>query len=337
MASRLVSADAEAAVAEAAIVADGLTRRYPGGQAVCDVRFQVGQGELFAFLGPNGAGKSTTISMLCTLERPSAGRAWVAGHDVARAPLEVRRRIGLVFQDSTLDAELTGLENLRLHADLYGMPRARARRRIDDMLELVDLADRAREAVRRYSGGMRRRLEVARALLHGPRVLFLDEPTLGLDPRTRAQVWRYVRGLSASEGVTVFVTTHYLDEAEHCDRLAIIDRGRLVTVGQPAELKAAIGADRIELRTGDDALVELTLRQRFGVRVDRDRDRLVLWAADGAAFVPRMCAALDVPVLAVSVTRPSLDDVFLHHTGRGIQDEPTAAGPPGLALARAAG
>ncbi|MEV0405786.1 ATP-binding cassette domain-containing protein [Actinoallomurus sp. NPDC050550] len=306
-----------------AIRAIGLRKSYPGVEAVRGIDLNVGQGETFGFLGPNGAGKTTTIAMLCTLVRPTAGRVEVAGHDTRTAPGLVRRSLGLVFQEGTLDGDLTAAENLRFHADLYAMPRATLAARVDAMLELSGLTASRDSLVRTFSGGMRRRLEVARGLLHRPRVLFLDEPTIGLDPPSRAQLWEHLGEVREREGTTLFLTTHYLEEAERCDRIAIIDDGRIVAQGSPAELKSVIGADRVDLRTGDDEKAAETLLERFGMEAVAGPHGLRVQAEDGALLVPRLCAGLDVPVYEVTVTRPSLDDVFLHHTGHRIRADPT--------------
>src|ERR671934_735993 len=215
-------------MADAVIEAKGLVRKYGDLEAVAGIDLDVHAGEIFGFLGPNGAGKSTTISMLCTLLTPTAGVARVAGIDVVHDPAAVRQRIGLVFQDPSLDDQLTARENLEFHAFVYSVPRADRRRRIDDALEMVELTDRASSLVKTFSGGMRRRLEIARGILHHPQVLFLDEPTLGLDPQTRNHIWSYLERLRTQVGITVFMTTHYMDEAEFCDRIAIIDRGTIV-------------------------------------------------------------------------------------------------------------
>src|SRR5271166_4419719 len=220
-----------------AISVDGLTKRYGEVEAVRGIDFEVGAGEVFGFLGPNGAGKSTTINMLCTLVRPSAGSATVAGHDVVRERDEVRRNIGLVFQDTTLDGYLTAEENLRLHAELYGVPRELVAGRMREVMEMVGLWERRGSLVNTFSGGMKRRLEIARGLLHSPRVLFLDEPTVGLDPQTRRSIWSYIAELKQQEEITIFMTTHYMDEAEWCDRIAIMDHGEIVALDAPQTLK----------------------------------------------------------------------------------------------------
>ena len=304
----------------AAIEAHDLQKRYEEIEAVRGVSFRVAPGEVFGFLGPNGAGKSTTISMLCTLARPSGGQATVAGFDVVTHQAEVRRRIGLVFQDTTLDDYLTAEENLRFHAELYGVPRAEVAGRMRTVLEMVELWDRRHGVVRTFSGGMKRRLEIARGLLHSPRVLFLDEPTLGLDPQTRLHIWEYLRELKRREGITMFLTTHYMEEAEYCDRIAIIDHGLIVTVDTPEALKASVGADRIQLRTEDDAAAVDQLREHFGLEATITEGSVTVHVQGGEEFVPRLFAQLPVPIRSVSVARPTLDDVFLSYTGRTIRD-----------------
>ncbi|MFY1677332.1 MULTISPECIES: ABC transporter ATP-binding protein [unclassified Streptomyces] len=311
-----------------AITTRGLFKSFAGPEgktthAVRGLDLDVMRGEAYAFLGPNGAGKSTTIALLCALARPTSGRAVVAGADVSDSPQEVRRRVGMLFQHSSLDPDLTAQQNLVVHGRLYGLSGRAVRRRVDEMLETVGLEDRRRSAVRTLSGGMRRRLELARALLHAPGVLFLDEPTTGLDPHARAQVWEHLRALRDRYGCTLLVTTHYLEEAENCDRLGIIDHGRLVTQGTSGELKAAVGADRVRLRTGDDAAAAgVVARSTPGVPPPTvDGEGLSLRVRRGSAWIPRLCAALEaegIAVRAASAVPPTLDDVFFHHTGRSI-------------------
>src|SRR5437870_6438050 len=240
-------------MAEAAIATEQLVKRYGEIEAVRGIDLAVMPGEIFGFLGPNGAGKSTTISMLCTLLRPTSGRAAVAGFDVTRDPDSVRAAIGLVFQDPALDEQLTARENLEFHAFLYDVPRAIRAQRIAEVLGMVELADRANSKVMTFSGGMKRRLEIARGILHSPEVLFLDEPTRGLDPQTRSHIWDYLQDLRRREGITIFMTTHYMDEAEFCDRIAIIDMGQIVALGTPDELKARVGGDVITIAPPDTA------------------------------------------------------------------------------------
>ena len=298
----------------------GLTRRFGDFEAVRGVSFEVAAGETFGFLGPNGAGKSTTISMLCTLLRPTSGSAQVAGYDVADAPAEVRRRIGLVFQDTTLDDYLTAGENLRFHAELYGVPHTEAARRIHDVLSMVGLWERRDGLVRTFSGGMKRRLEIARGLIHSPRVLFLDEPTIGLDPQTRAHIWSYINELRCREQITMFLTTHYMDEAENCDRIAIIDEGEIVASGTPEALKARVGEDRVQLHTDDDEAAMAALTDRFKLKATMSEGAVTFHVPGGEQFVPRLFTELGVGISSVSIARPTLDDVFMAHTGRTIRD-----------------
>jgi len=318
-------------VPDLAVDVDGLVKRFGDLEAVAGVTFSVRSGEIFAFLGPNGAGKSTTINMLCTLAQPSAGRASVAGFDVASRPRAVRRRIGLVFQEQTLDAQLTADENLRFHAVLYRVPGGEVDRRIARVLELVNLSDRRRDLVSTFSGGMARRLEIARALLHTPKVLFLDEPTVGLDPQTRALIWEDILRLRQEEGVTVFLTTHYMDEAEYAGRIAIIDHGEIVAIGTPDELKGVVGADTVELQTADNASA-LAALTAAGRTVQATETGMIAFVDDGEAAVPALIAEAGVPVRTVHVHRPTLDDVFMHFTGREIRDQAGEA-PSGMARA----
>jgi len=298
-----------------------LVRRYGPLTAVDGISFQVGAGEVFGFLGPNGAGKSTTIGMLCTLLRPTEGRATVNGFDVGRQADEVRRSIGLIFQDPSLDNYLTAQENLDFHAFAYDVPSFEARERSNELLEMVELADRRNDLVKTFSGGMKRRLEVARGLLHRPRILFLDEPTLGLDPQTRGHIWRYILGLREREGVTLFLTTHYMDEAENCDRIAIIDHGKIVAHDTPSNLKACVGGDVVVLKTDDNAHAEQEIRARFGLESETRDGELRLEVPRGDEFIPALVRGLSGRIASVDVHRPTLDDVFLKLTGRAIREE----------------
>ena len=266
-----------------AIEVEALVKAYGEAEAVRGVSFTVARGEVFGFLGPNGAGKSTTINMLCTLTRPTSGGARVSGFDVVRERDAVRRHIGLVFQDPTLDGYLTAEQNLRLHAELYGIDPGVIPERMRQMLEMVDLWDRRDQQVQTYSGGMRRRLEIARGLMHSPRVLFLDEPTIGLDPQTRSSIWRYIRALQEAEGTTIFMTTHYMDEAEFCDRIAIMDRGEIVVLDTPEALKASVGADRVVLGTTDDGAALTALRDRFGIEAAIAEGAVTFHVASGVS------------------------------------------------------
>jgi len=296
-------------------------KRYGEIEAVRGIDLDVQPGEIFGFLGPNGAGKSTTISSLCTLVKLTSGTASVAGYDVTSDPGAVRSNIGLVFQDPSLDANLTGRENLEFHAFLYGLPPALRRERIDHALAMVELTDRARSPVMQYSGGMKRRLEIARGILHYPRVLFLDEPTLGLDPQTRKRIWDYIHELRRREGITIFMTTHYMDEAEFCDRIAIIDSGRIVALGTPTELKAQVGGDVVTITASDPAAAADEIRRAFDLQPALTDGAVRVEVSDSAAFMPRLFATLTVPVTSVASRRPSLDDVFLKLTGHEIRDE----------------
>ena len=304
----------------AAVVASELRNWYKDVEAVRGVSFEVASGEIFGFLGPNGAGKSTTIAMLCTLTVPSRGTGRVAGFDVVTEQAQVRQRIGLVFQDTTLDDYLTASENLRFHAELYGVPREVVGPRLRQVLELVDLWERRDNLVQTYSGGMKRRLEIARGLLHSPRVLFLDEPTVGLDPQTRLHIWNYITELRRREEITIFLTTHYMDEAEYCDRIAIMDNGVLVAIDTPEALKASIGEDRVELQTDDDQQAIERLAQHFQIKAQVSEGAVTFHVPGGEQFVPQVFAELGVPIRSVRVARPTLDDVFMTYTGRTIRD-----------------
>ncbi len=320
-----VSADGGVKVKQPAVSVRGLAKRYGKVEAVRGIDFEVAPGEIFGFLGPNGAGKTTTINMLCTLANPSAGSAAVAGHDVVSERDEVRRNIGLVFQDTTLDNYLSAEQNLRFHAELYGMPRSVLPERMRRVLEMVGLWERRKSLVGTFSGGMKRRLEIARGLLHSPRVLFLDEPTIGLDPQTRSSIWNYIEELKRSEDITIFLTTHYMDEAEYCDRIAIMDSGRIVVLDTPEALKASVGKDRVQIETEDDAAAIEALGRQFGVEAEIHEGSVTFAVAQGEQFVPRLFAGLGVPIRSVSVSRPSLDDVFMSYTGTTIRDAEASA------------
>ena len=307
-----------------AIAVRGLVKKYGELEAVAGIDFEVPQGETFGFLGPNGAGKSTTINMLCTLATPTAGSASVAGHDVVAERDAVRRNIGLVFQETTLDGYLTAELNLRFHAELYGVPRSEVEPRMRKVLDMVGLWDRKDSKVMTFSGGMMRRLEIARGLMHAPRVLFLDEPTIGLDPQTRALIWEYIRELGHRESITIFFTTHYMDEAEYCDRIAIIDNGRIVALDTPEALKASVGKDRVQIQTEDDEAAIAALRERFGVEASVHEGAVTFSVPAGEQFVPHLFAELGVPIRSVNVSRPTLDDVFMNYTGKTIRDAEAA-------------
>lgn len=297
-----------------------LHKRYNGAEAVSGVSFNVFEGEVFGFLGPNGAGKTTTINILCTLLNFDSGAAFVNGFDCKRESNKVRQSIGLVFQEVTLDNELTAYENLKFHCYMYNMEKRLTEERIDEMLGVVGLSDRKKEIVKRFSGGMKRRLEIARGLLHRPKVLFLDEPTLGLDPQTRTNVWEFIHTVRRSTGSTVFMTTHYMDEAEVCDRVAIIDRGRIIACDTPSALKNSLKGDTIHLKTVNDEAASMEINDRFGLKAVRTEAGLFIIVDNGERFIPRLFERLKTGILSVSLKRPSLEDVFLNLTGKEIRE-----------------
>ncbi|MDI6902616.1 MAG: ATP-binding cassette domain-containing protein [Methanocellales archaeon] len=310
------------------IETDGLTKVFGDLVAVDHASISVEKGELFGLLGPNGAGKTTLISMLSTTLPPTSGVARVYGFDVLREPSSVRASIGVVFQEHSLDDRLTARENLDLHGRLYGMEKALRRKRMDEVLELVELSDRANDLVKTYSGGMMRRLEIARGLMHHPKVLFLDEPTLGLDPQTRVHIWDYIKKLN-EEGVTMILTTHYMDEADHlCDRIAIIDHGNIVALDTPENLKAKIRGDIISLEVGDghqmEPLKQSMIKEDFVRDVSLRNNTLRLTVQNGERSIPpilSIAAQSGIKIQSVSLRKPTLDDVFIHHTGRAIREE----------------
>jgi ABC-2 type transport system ATP-binding protein len=304
---------------EAGIRTLGLSKTYGSLRALDGLDLDVPSGTLFALLGPNGAGKSTTIAILTTLLAPTAGQAWVAGFDVTRSPRDVRRAIGVVFQEVSLDDRLTARENLDLHAAVYGIPSVQRASRIAAAIGSVGLEPAAGRRVRTFSGGMKRRLEIARAMLHDPAVLVLDEPTVGLDPQTRRSVWERLAAIAATHERTVFVTTHYMDEAERCDDVAIVDHGKLVARGSPAELIARAGGERLVLRV-EDAEKTTKAALSLGWRVATDADRLVVEGERPEAMLARL--AREVVLLEASIVRPTLEDAFVALTGRNIRDAP---------------
>ncbi len=298
-----------------------LSRNFGQLVAVDKVSFQVAEGEIFGFLGPNGAGKTTTINMLCTLLTPTSGSAMVNGYDVVKQRSEVRRSIGLVFQEPTLDEYLTAEQNLRFHAYAYKVPKELREKRISELLELVELSDRRKSKVRTFSGGMKRRLEIARGLLHSPRVLFLDEPTLGLDPQTRRLIWDHILSLRKQTNLTIFLTTHYMDEAENSDRITIIDHGRIVALDTPDKLKDALGGDAVTMEAEDNNAAALELKERYNLSPVVQNGVITFSVPQGEKFLPKLMASFHSSLLSIGIHRPTLDDVFLKLTGRGIRDE----------------
>ena len=312
----------ENTAAENIIEVKDLTRKFKALTAVDSISFDVKKGEVFGFLGPNGAGKTTTINMLCTLLKPTSGQATVAGYDVDTQMDMVRSSIGLVFQDSTLDDYMTAEQNLRFHALAYGVPPDIRDARIKSLMEMVELWPRRKDRTRTYSGGMRRRLEIARGLLHQPKVLFLDEPTIGLDPQTRNKIWGYIHELRKQIGLTIFMTTHYMDEADlNCDRIGIIDHGKIIALDTPARLKDAVGGDVITLRTTDNPAAVEEIRRRYNLEAVVKNDQVVFSIKNGETFLPEFVKNFSGRIMGVSVRRPTLDDVFLQLTGREIRAE----------------
>jgi ABC-2 type transport system ATP-binding protein len=304
----------------AIIKTNALTKSYGKIQAVRSIDLNIEKGEIFGLLGPNGAGKTTTIGMLCTIVRPSSGSASIAGYDIIKDPAEVRRKVGIVFQDPTLDTVLTGRENLELHARLYGVSSNVREKRITEMLELVDLKERSNDITRTYSGGMRRRLELARGLLHQPAVLFLDEPTLGLDPQTRARIWEYIKKLAQMEQTTIVLTTHYMEEAEQvCDRVGIIDHGRIIALNSPENLKESMGGDMVIIKVKEPPLEKIRVLPY--VSEVRESDGLVEITMKEAHLHLAELLSLIRNVECVEVRVPTLSDVFIKLTGRDIRED----------------
>lgn len=310
-----------------AVITEGLTCRFGDLIAVNDLNLTIRAGEIFGLLGPNGAGKTTTLSMLATLLPPSSGSATVAGHDVIREKDEVRRAIGLVFQDPSTDEELTAWENMDFHGRLYGVGRSERRARIPEMLEMVDLADRSRHRVKTFSGGMKRRLEIARGFLHHPSVLFLDEPTTGLDPQTRRRIWEHIERINKTEELTILLTTHSMEEADAlCGRVGIMDHGRLIALGTPSKLKDDLGGDVISIKVdGNAGPVIPILEDQEWVKAVRSRDGLAdITVNNGEAHIPEILRLMEhagLRALSLTLKKPTLEDVFIHHTGRSIRDE----------------
>ncbi len=298
-----------------------LTKTYKKVDAVKKINFDVKEGEIFGFLGPNGAGKSTTINMICTMLKPTSGDITINEYDAKKQKDEVRASIGIIFQENTLDEKLTANENLKLHCRFYNVPKNKRDDRIQEVLEIVDLVDEQNQRVEEYSGGMKRRLEIARGLLHYPKVLFLDEPTVGLDPNTRAHLWEYILKLKEKEGITMFLTTHYLDEAEISDRVAIMDQGEIIAIDSPTALKDQLGGDIIELSTEDNqaALKEIEEKMET-VEVKVEDDTIHLKVASSDAFISSFIKTLEIPITKLNIRKPTLNDVFLAFTGRKIKE-----------------
>jgi ABC-2 type transport system ATP-binding protein len=308
------------------IEVEHLVKNYKDLVAVNDASFSVEQGEVFGLLGPNGAGKTTVISILCTLSKPTSGRALVNGFDISRQQAQVRQSIGLVFQDPSLDDRLSAMENLEFHARVYNVPAPLVKERIEQVMTMVELWERRHDIVKTFSGGMKRRLELARGLLHRPRVLFLDEPTLGLDPQTRHRLWDFILNLRQTEGTTIFLTTHYMDEAEYTNRIAVMDYGKIIALDSPRGLKGMVGGDVISLSTVDNTKAQAELKKRYKINAARDGEQITFEIAGGERFIPVLVKELKTEILSVSLRRPTLDDVFLKLTGHRLRDEAVKSG-----------
>jgi ABC-2 type transport system ATP-binding protein len=303
-----------------------LTKDYNSLKAVDNLDIQVESGEIFGLLGPNGAGKTTTISMLCTILKPTSGTATVNGYDIIKDANSVRKSIGIVFQDPSIDDRLTGRENLYMHANLYGVPASEQKDRINNILKLVELQDRADDLLRTYSGGMRRRLELGRGLIHYPQVLFLDEPTLGLDPQTRDHIWNYIKELKQTHDITIVLTTHYMDEADRLsDRIAIMDHGKIIILDTPPKLKETLEGDVVVVRTNNvDVLSELVTKSLGLNRKQIVDGALEITVRNGKAAMPRimeLASQNNIYVESLLLREPNLEDVFLHYTGRTIRED----------------
>jgi ABC-2 type transport system ATP-binding protein len=304
-----------------AIEINSLSRNYGDRAALSGVSFNVAAGEIFGLLGPNGGGKTTLFRILSTLLAPTSGTASIFGADVVRDAVAVRRRIGVVFQANNLDRKLTACENLRHQGNFYGLSGARLDRRIDELLERVDLSDRRNDLIETLSGGQRRRIEIAKGLVHSPSLLLLDEPSTGLDPGARRAVWDYLLGLQQSDGVSILLTTHILEEADQCGRLAILDRGKLVATGTPDELKREIGSDIIYIDTPSPERLTGLIRDQFAVAAEFINSRLRIEQPRGHEFIPRLVEAFPGEIQSVALSRPTLEDVFLRRTGHTLWED----------------
>ncbi len=309
----------------AAIKVEKLTKAFSGLVAVDSISFEIKEGEIFGLLGPNGAGKTTTISMLSTVLKPTSGTATVNGIDILKDEDGVRKSIGIVFQDPSLDEELTAYENMDFHGRLYGVEKNDRKKRIAELLELVGLYDRKDDIVKKFSGGMRRRLEIARGLMHQPKVLFLDEPTLGLDPQTRNNLWEHIERLNREKGMAIILTTHYMEEADRlCHRVAIIDKGKIVAMDTPQKLKAEIGGDIVTIMTPDAEKTEPKIKAPWVKRVEARSGILKISLQDSEKHVTGLIKLLSrnrTEIKSISISKPTLEDVFLHFTGRMIREE----------------
>ena len=308
-----------------AIHVNHLTRKFNELVAVNDISFEIEQGEIFGLLGPNGAGKTTTLAMLSTMLKPTSGSATVNGMDIEHNEDGVRKSIGIVFQDQSLDEELTAWEKMDFHARLYRIPGEFREQRINELLDLVELKDRKNDIVKTFSGGMRRRLEIARGLLHRPAVLFLDEPTLGLDPQTRNHLWQYIATLNKEHGITIILTTHYMEEADRlCNRIAIIDHGKIIALDTPANLKDGIGGDVVTIKSSDPAAIVSALNEPWVSRIEQHNGQVTISLQNAELHVSTIVTLLnrkEIAIESISIHKPTLEDVFLSFTGKTIREE----------------
>ena len=323
-----------------AIEVRDLTKKFNGFIAVDNISFEVKKGELFGLLGPNGAGKTTTINILSTILTPTLGYAKVCGYDIIKERDNVRRNIGIVFQEPALDNKLTGRENLEFHAMMYGINKEERRKRIAEVLELVELSDKANVLVENYSGGMKRRLEIARSLIHKPKVLFLDEPTLGLDAQTRRHIWDYIKRLNRESNITIILTTHYMEEADYlCDRIAIIDHGKIIAMDTPKRLKDRLGGDIItfELEGSSNEFMNAVNKLKFVKSVKKHDGELTVMVEQGEKRIPELISMAQkkgVDIKSVTLHKPSLEDVFLHFTGKTIREKEASQKERNMEFAR---
>ncbi|WP_370572212.1 ATP-binding cassette domain-containing protein [Methanomethylovorans sp.] len=309
-----------------AIEVEHLTKEFNGFVAVDHISFSIKNGEVFGLLGPNGAGKTTTMSMLSTMLKPTSGKAFVNSFDILKKEDDVRKSIGIVFQDQSLDEELTAYENMDFHGRLYRIPKSTREKKITELLKLVELEDKKDNLVKTYSGGMRRRLEIARGLLHEPKILFLDEPTLGLDPQTRNHLWNYIDKLNKEKGITIILTTHYMEEADKlCDRIAIIDKGKIIALDTSDRLKESIGGDVIEIRSSEKEKLHTMIKTFSWVKhVDVHNDSVTINlqnAEKHVAEIVNIASENGIYIESISIHKPTLEDVFLHYTGRTMREE----------------
>ena len=304
-----------------AVEVKDLVKQFGKTVAVDDISFAIEKGKIFGFLGPNGAGKTTTINILCTLLKASSGNAYINGLESAQDPEKVRQSIGIVFQDPSLDERLTAWDNLEFHGLIYNLSKKLRRERIDEVLDIVRLEDRRHDLVKTFSGGMKRRLEIARGLMHHPSVLFLDEPTLGLDPQTRNHIWSYIRKIKKEQNITIFLTTHYMEEAENCDDIAIIDHGKIIALDTPSNLKNSISKNKISLITEDNEKAADEIASKFELEASIIDGRIDVEVDDAEKFTPKLIKAIDVGIDVIQLRKPSLEDVFIELTGRTIRDE----------------